>query len=102
MYNVIKIEMKGEIKMILKTTKEIEIEEEDIIKEFNLTKQDDYLTVLSCVESYTTGLDDCDYYLIGREEEKQIAENVYQKLQNNINDYTYEDLCLDFDLGYSY
>lgn len=85
MYNVIKIEMKGEIKMILKITKEIEIEEEDIIKEFNLTKQNDYLTVLSCVENYTTGLDDCDYYLIGREEEKEIAEKIYDKLQKTID-----------------
>lgn len=85
MYNVIKIEMKGEIKMILKITKEIEIEEEDIIKEFNLTKQNDYLTVLSCVEDYTTGLDDCDYYLIGREEEKEIAEKIYDKLQKTID-----------------
>lgn len=85
MYNVIKIKMKGEIKMILKITREIEIEEEDIIKEFNLTKQNDYLTILNCVEDYITGLDDYDYYLIEREEEKEIAEKIYNKLQKTID-----------------
>jgi len=62
--------------MILKVIKEIEINENEIIKDYFLTKTTPFVDIIKAVHNYALGLDDCDFYVIGTEEEEKIAKKI--------------------------
>jgi len=85
-YDIIIIDnKKGEITMILKITSEINIEEDEIIKEYYLVSTTPFVDIMKAVHDYVLSLDDSYFYLIGIEEEKEIAEKIYDKLQKTID-----------------
>lgn len=62
--------------MTFTITREIEIDIFDIIDKQNIWREDTDFEIRTKVESYLCDLDDCDFYLIGKEEVVKICEEI--------------------------
>jgi len=69
--------------MILQVIREIEVNEEEIIKEYFLTMNTPFVDIIKAVHNYILGLDDCDFYAIHTEEEEKIAKKILDILWKN-------------------
>ena len=56
---------------------------EEIIEENKLTKNSSDSEIMDAVEDYVSGLDSCEYNLIGEIEKEKIEENLKNLLTNN-------------------
>ena len=56
---------------------------EEIIEENELTKNSSDSEIMDAVEDYVSGLDSCEYNLIGEIEKEKIQENLKNLLTNN-------------------
>ena len=66
--------------MIFTITRQIEIDEDEIIEDYGLTNESRRVDIEEAVNDYVCGLDDVDFYIIGNEEEKQIIDKIVEIL----------------------
>lgn len=66
--------------MNLKITKTVFIDIDEIIEYNYLDYNSSDMEVQIAVEDYLSSLEDCDYYLIGEEEEEKIKKEVRKKI----------------------
>ena len=75
--------------MELEITTTIWIDVESIVNEYDIDMNTPYSDIKQSVEDYVSGLDDCEYYMIGGEEVNKIVsaiiELVGEQLQMKLN-----------------
>ena len=71
------------MEMELIVTKTLWIPLEEIIEENKLTKSSSDSEIMDAVEDYVSGLDSCEYDLIGETDKEKIEKNLKNLLTNN-------------------
>lgn len=67
--------------MYVEVTTGVEINEKEIIKEYDLNNDSDGIDICMAVDDYVAGLDDCDYFIMTTEDaQEQVVKKIKELL----------------------
>ena len=67
--------------MYVEVTTGIEVNEKEIIKEYDLNNDSDGIEIRMAVDDYVAGLDDCDYFIMTTEDaQEQVVKKIKELL----------------------
>lgn len=67
--------------MYVEVTTGVEVNEKEIIKEYDLNNDSNGIEIRMAVDDYVTGLDDCDYFIMTTEDaQEQVVKKIKELL----------------------